>query len=75
MKTTLLMACALAALTLFSTNARPDVEAAPNTPDVPAGTYRLDPAHASLIFRVDHLGFSRYTAPIVNGMMSVSESL
>jgi polyisoprenoid-binding protein YceI len=30
--------------------------------DVPAGTYTLDPSHASLIFRVDHLGFSKYTA-------------
>lgn len=29
---------------------------------LPAGTYRLDPAHASLFFRVDHLGMSRYTA-------------
>lgn len=31
-------------------------------PDVPAGDYTLDPTHASLIFRVDHLGFSHYTA-------------
>lgn len=30
--------------------------------DVPAGTYTLDPAHASLLFRVNHLGFSNYTA-------------
>lgn len=30
--------------------------------DVPAGSYTLDKAHASLIFRVDHLGFSNYTA-------------
>ncbi len=29
---------------------------------IPAGTYRLDPAHSSLFFRVDHLGMSRYTA-------------
>jgi polyisoprenoid-binding protein YceI len=29
--------------------------------DVPAGGYTLDKAHASLIFRVDHLGFSKYT--------------
>ena len=34
----------------------------PVATDLPAGTYRLDPAHASLIFRVSHLGFSRYTA-------------
>ncbi len=29
---------------------------------VPAGAYALDLAHASLIFRVNHLGFSNYTA-------------
>lgn len=27
-----------------------------------AGAYKLDKAHASLLFRVDHLGFSKYTA-------------
>lgn len=31
-------------------------------PDVPAGDYKMDPAHSTLIFRVDHLGFSKYTA-------------
>jgi polyisoprenoid-binding protein YceI len=31
-------------------------------PDVPAGDYKLDPAHSTLIFRVNHLGFSKYTA-------------
>jgi polyisoprenoid-binding protein YceI len=29
---------------------------------VPAGEYRLDKGHSSLIFRVNHLGFSNYTA-------------
>jgi polyisoprenoid-binding protein YceI len=29
---------------------------------VPAGAYTLDKAHASLIFRLDHLGFSNFTA-------------
>jgi YceI-like domain len=29
---------------------------------VPAGQYRLEPSHASLLFKVDHLGFSNYTA-------------
>jgi len=28
----------------------------------PAGAYTLDPSHASLLFRIDHLGFSHYTA-------------
>jgi polyisoprenoid-binding protein YceI len=33
-----------------------------STAGVPAGAYTLDKAHASLIFRVNHLGFSHYTA-------------
>jgi polyisoprenoid-binding protein YceI len=35
---------------------------APGTGPVPAGSYTLDKAHASLIFRVSHLGFSHWTA-------------
>jgi polyisoprenoid-binding protein YceI len=30
-------------------------------PDVPAGDYKMDPAHSSLLLRVDHMGFSKYT--------------
>ena len=30
--------------------------------DVPAGAYTLDKAHSTLIFHVNHLGFSNYTA-------------
>lgn len=30
--------------------------------DVPAGNYTIDPSHTSILFRVDHLGFSNYTA-------------
>jgi polyisoprenoid-binding protein YceI len=30
--------------------------------DVPAGDYTLDKSHASLVFRVSHMGFSHYTA-------------
>ena len=33
-----------------------------STDEVPAGSYKLDREHASLIFRVNHLGFSNYTA-------------
>lgn len=29
---------------------------------VPSGTYQLDPAHASLVWKIKHLGLSRYTA-------------
>jgi polyisoprenoid-binding protein YceI len=36
--------------------------AASMTPSVPAGAYTLDKSHASLIFHVDHLGFSKYKA-------------
>jgi polyisoprenoid-binding protein YceI len=32
------------------------------TSDAPAGTYKIDPTHARLLFRVNHLGFSRYIA-------------
>ena len=35
--------------------------AAPDISKLPAGAYKLDPLHASLIFRVSHLGFSNYT--------------
>ena len=33
-----------------------------STAKVPAGAYTLDKTHASLIFKVSHLGFSNYTA-------------
>lgn len=36
------------------------MEAAP--PPVPAGDYTVDKAHTSLVFRVNHVGFSNYTA-------------
>ena len=33
-----------------------------STADVPAGAYTLEKSHATLLFRVNHLGFSMYTA-------------
>ncbi len=63
MKTTLLATCVL--IPLIVAGAAPAAAApgvAERAPGVPAGAYALDPSHASLIFRVDHLGFSRYTA-------------
>ncbi|HEX6639180.1 MAG TPA: YceI family protein [Steroidobacteraceae bacterium] len=33
----------------------------PSTEPIPKGTYTLDKAHASLLFRLNHLGFSRFT--------------
>lgn len=35
---------------------------APVNTDLPVGAYKIDPAHASLIFKVNHLGFSNFTA-------------
>ncbi len=34
----------------------------PVATEAPAGSYTLDKAHSSLIFRVNHLGFSHFTA-------------
>lgn len=47
--------------TQAATTPAPAVAAEPPV-DVPAGAYTIDPAHTSLLFRVDHLGFSNYTA-------------
>ena len=33
----------------------------PSAEGLPAGDYKLDPAHSTLIFSVSHLGFSNYT--------------
>jgi len=46
-----------------------ETAAAPAAPDVsklPAGAYKLDPSHATLVFKVNHLGFSNYTAQFRN---------
>lgn len=62
---------AVAALTLAACSRQeapaPEVAPPPAAPppvaaDVPAGAYSLDKAHASLTFRVLHMGFSNYTA-------------
>ncbi|HQW08440.1 MAG TPA: YceI family protein [Steroidobacteraceae bacterium] len=47
-----------------STTTAADAPTSPATASstLPAGRYTLDKYHASLVFRVDHLGFSRYTA-------------
>lgn len=37
------------------------VAVAPDVSKLPAGAYRLDPSHASVTFKVNHLGFSFYT--------------
>jgi polyisoprenoid-binding protein YceI len=38
----------------------PPAAASPAATDAPAGRYRLDRSHASLLFRVNHIGFSDY---------------
>jgi polyisoprenoid-binding protein YceI len=35
--------------------------AAPDVSQLPAGAYKIDPTHSTLIFHVSHLGFSAYT--------------
>lgn len=62
----ILLVCALLTAACSPQEASQDAPAAPAavTPaqtDLPAGAYKLDPAHASLLFRVNHLGFSHYT--------------
>lgn len=37
-------------------------QTAAHAPNVPAGDYKLDKAHTTLLFRVNHLGFSNFTA-------------
>jgi len=40
----------------------PKAEPPPSIEGIPAGTYRLDKSHASVDFKVSHLGFSNYAA-------------
>ena len=40
--------------------AEPQATTASATVEVPAGSYTLDKHHAALLFKVDHLGFSKY---------------
>ena len=42
--------------------AAPPAALKPPKADIPAGDYTLDKHHATLVFRVSHLGFSNYTA-------------
>lgn len=37
-------------------------QVAAHAPNVPAGDYKVDKPHTTLIFRMNHLGFSHYTA-------------
>lgn len=64
----LLLAAVLAAC---APKSEPTTQAAPPPPsatqaeppvEVPAGSYTIDQSHTSVLFRVDHLTFSKYTA-------------
>jgi len=57
----LLLACAPPAQQA-STEAEPPAAAAPAQILAPAGTYVIDPTHANLQFRVNHLGLADYIA-------------
>lgn len=53
-----------AALTPVATMAAPAQQAMPtaSTAPIPAGSYKIDRAHSSLIFRLNHMGFSNFTS-------------
>jgi polyisoprenoid-binding protein YceI len=42
--------------------AAPSAPIAPIATEAPSGAYKIDKAHTSLLFRVNHIGFSNYTA-------------
>jgi polyisoprenoid-binding protein YceI len=58
-KTGILLATALSLVACA--REEPASPEAPATTDAPAGAYRLDKSHASLVFKVDHIGYSAYT--------------
>jgi len=63
--TAALAACSPPAQKAGEPPAKTATAAGPSTPkptDAPAGEYKADPSHTSLIFRVNHLGLSNYTA-------------
>jgi polyisoprenoid-binding protein YceI len=57
----LLIACALSALSLGASQSLAG-EIKPVKTAAPAGVYAVDKPHTSLILRIDHLGFSHFTA-------------
>ncbi|HAQ34672.1 MAG: polyisoprenoid-binding protein [Maricaulis sp.] len=54
-------ACALTVMTAPAI-ATQDIRAVQAASELPSGEYRVDPSHTTVVFRVDHLGFSIYTA-------------
>jgi polyisoprenoid-binding protein YceI len=58
----MLAACSPQAAPTDSANTATQTAATPVAITAPAGSYLLDPTHASLTFRVGHMGLSHYTA-------------
>jgi polyisoprenoid-binding protein YceI len=60
----MLLACSQPSPTPSASPFAPPIASTPSPLkfDAPAGSYAIDPAHTSLIFRVSHLGFSNFTA-------------
>jgi polyisoprenoid-binding protein YceI len=58
-----LLALGAAAISTGAADSKSAPEVPPaSTAPVPAGAYTLDKAHSSLVMRLDHLGFSHFTA-------------
>lgn len=51
----------LTSLALLAIVSTAQAQAPDSAPPVPKGAYEIDKSHASIIFRVDHVGFSMYT--------------
>jgi polyisoprenoid-binding protein YceI len=56
-----LVACAPPATKTEAPAPLPTPATTPVATEAPSGAYKLDPTHATLLFRVKHLGFSNYT--------------
>ncbi len=59
LRLSLLSVMAFAAFLILPTTTTPAADAPKPVP--PSGTYELDASHASITFKINHLGFSRYT--------------
>lgn len=49
--------------------------AAAQSLEVPSGTYQIDPTHASITWKVSHLGYSTYTGMFGRGAISATITL
>lgn len=49
--------------------------AAAESLDIPSGTYNVDQTHASIIWKVSHLGFSNYTGMFDRGAINATVNL